>query len=84
MFQEYPKALYEGGKQDGECVVVDDAEQEVVKRSEGFAMIGEAVDAGEPDANGDTVETLRAALDEAGIAYKKTYGIERLKALLPK
>lgn len=32
----------------------------------------------------DTIHTLRAKLDAAGISYDKRFGVERLSALLPK
>lgn len=40
-------------------------------------------DPNESDEQGHTVESARAALDAAGIPYKKTFGLARLIALLP-
>lgn len=40
-------------------------------------------DASEADAEGHTVESVRAALDAAGIPYKRTLGLARLIELLP-
>lgn len=80
MFQEFPKALYKDGQEGGELAVVQDAEQEAAKRAEGFAMIGEAA---EGDGEGETVESLRAKLDAAGIKYdKRTRDVAKLQALL--
>ena len=47
-FQEYPKALYKGGDQGGEHVIVSDGKEEAAKRKAGFKMLGE------PDAKGKT------------------------------
>lgn len=41
-FQEYPKALYKGGDQTAEHVIVADAKDEATKRKAGFKMLGEA------------------------------------------
>jgi hypothetical protein len=41
-FQEYPKALYQGGDAAAEYVMVGDKKEEAAKRKAGFAMIGEA------------------------------------------
>lgn len=38
----------------------------------------------ESDAEGHTVESVRAALDAAGIEYDKRLGLSKLVALLPK
>ena len=81
MFQEFPKALYKDGQEGGELAVVQDAEQEAAKRAEGFAMIGEAPEG--DGSGGETVESLRAKLDAAGIKYdKRTRDIAKLQALL--
>jgi hypothetical protein len=40
-------------------------------------------DPSETDAEGHTVESVRAALDAAGIAYDKRLGLAKLIALLP-
>lgn len=40
-------------------------------------------DPAEADAEGHTVESVRAKLDEAGIAYDKRLGLSKLVALLP-
>ena len=40
-FKEYPKALYKGGDQAGEWVMVNDEKEEAAKRKAGFKMIGE-------------------------------------------
>lgn len=42
-----------------------------------------AVSEQETDEAGHTVESVRAALDAAGITYKKTFGLAKLVALLP-
>lgn len=80
MNTEYPKALYMGGEPAGESAVVQDAEQEAAKREAGFRMIGEAAPS---DESAETVETLRAELDAAGIEYDKRWGVAKLKAALP-
>jgi len=41
-FQEYPKALYKGGDQAADYVMVSDKKEEAAQRKAGFAMIGEA------------------------------------------
>ena len=41
MFQEYPKALYQGGSADAEMRLATDKEQEDALRAEGFRSIGE-------------------------------------------
>lgn len=38
----------------------------------------------ETGADADTIHTLRAKLDAAGVSYDKRFGVERLSALLPK
>lgn len=40
-FQEYPKALYKGGDQRAEHVIVSDGKEEAAKRKAGFKMLGE-------------------------------------------
>ena len=40
-FQEYPKALYKGGDQAAEWVMVNDEKEEAVKRKAGFKMLGD-------------------------------------------
>lgn len=40
--------------------------------------------AGPAEDDGETLETVRAKLDEAGIAYDKRWGLARLQGLLPK
>jgi len=40
-FQEYPKALYKGGDQAAEWVMVSDKDEEAAKRKAGFKMLGE-------------------------------------------
>lgn len=82
MFQEFPKALYKDGQEGGELAVVQDAEQEAAKRADGFAMIGEAAEP-EGDGDGETVESVRAKLDAAGIKYdKRIRDVAKLQALL--
>lgn len=39
--QEYPKALYKGGDQAAEHVIVSDGKEEAAKRKAGFKMLGE-------------------------------------------
>ncbi|KFC61953.1 hypothetical protein [Massilia sp. LC238] len=39
--QEYPKALYKGGDQAAEHIIVSDGKEEATKRKAGFKMIGE-------------------------------------------
>lgn len=39
--QEYPKALYKGGDQSAEHVIVSDGKEEAAKRKAGFKMLGE-------------------------------------------
>lgn len=39
--QEYPKALYKGGDQGAEHVIVSDGKEEAAKRKAGFKMLGE-------------------------------------------
>lgn len=39
--QEYPKALYKGGDQAAEHVIVNDGKEEAAKRKDGFKMLGE-------------------------------------------
>lgn len=45
-------------------------------------QISEA-DPAETDGQGHTVQSVRAALDAAGIAYDKRFGLARLMTLLP-
>jgi hypothetical protein len=40
-FQEYPKALYKGGDQNADFVIVVDKKDEAAKRKVGFAVLGE-------------------------------------------
>lgn len=44
---EYPKCIYRDGDAESEYVVVFNAEEEALKREEGYAMIGE--EKAEPD-----------------------------------
>lgn len=90
MFQEFPKALYKDGQEGGELAVVQDAEQEAAKRAEGFAMIGDGAQIASPEPEppadeppAETVESVRAKLDAAGIKYdKRTRDVAKLQALL--
>jgi hypothetical protein len=47
----------------------------------GMGVDAEAEAAGTDAA--ETIHTLRAALDDAGISYDKRLGVDRLRALLP-
>lgn len=47
-----------------------------------FVAIADA-DPNESDGDGHTVQSLRAQLDAAGIAYDKRFGVAKLLALLP-
>lgn len=44
-YQEYPKSLYAGGERTGAQRVVNDAEEEVAARAEGFKMLDKELDA---------------------------------------
>lgn len=81
-FQEFPKALYKGE----ELAIVETADQEQAKRADGFRFWSDPepeADPSESDASGHTVESVRAQLDAAGIAYDKRLGLSKLIALLP-
>lgn len=43
-FQEFPKALYQGGSVEAECFVVFDAAEEQAKRGEGYGGPGESLE----------------------------------------
>lgn len=47
------------------------------------ALVVSDADPEEADAEGHTVETARAALDAAGVSYKRTFGLAKLLALIP-
>ncbi|GEM_PF-2836572 len=57
MFQEYPKALYKGGDQAAEHVIVADAKDEAAKRKAGFKMLGEPETEDKPKTKGKQAET---------------------------
>lgn len=90
-FQEYPKSLYMGGDCEAEHVIVGSGDEEDAKRACGFLTFAEKYEAdqkeadpAEADGAGHTVESVRASLDAAGIAYDKRLGLAKLVALLPK
>lgn len=46
-FQEFPKALYQGGVLSADCFVVFDRDEEQAKRNEGWAVLGESLEKSE-------------------------------------
>lgn len=66
----------------GFAVANDEAEHRALTVA-GFGPAFVAPDAAETDGAGHTVESARAALDAAGIAYDKRLGLAKLIALLP-
>jgi len=89
MKQEYPKWIYPDGDV-AKGFIVKDAEEHAARASEtktyadGSMATGLAPLPDQSPEEQHTVETLRTALDAAGIAYDKRLGLEKLKALLPK
>ena len=60
----------------------DEAEHQALTAA-GYGPAFVEPDAAETDDQGHTVESARAALDAAGIAYDKRLGLAKLIALLP-
>lgn len=76
---EFPKMIYLGGEHGAEHrIVADQAEQDAAKE-DGFLPVGTDLE-GKP--SGDEKSELFAKLDAAGIEYKKTWGIDRLRTAL--
>ena len=68
----------------GFAVANDEAEhQALTVAGYGPAFVVPDADPAEADDAGHTVESARAALDAAGIAYDKRLGLAKLIALLP-
>ena len=68
----------------GFAVANDDGEhQALTDAGYGPALVVPDADPAETDGAGHTVESARAALDAAGIAYDKRLGLAKLIALLP-
>ena len=84
----YPISLSLPAPGVGFAVANDEAEHQALSE-QGYlpAYVGtdkQEADPGESDGEGHTVESLRAQLDAAGIAYDKRLGVARLLDLLPK
>lgn len=76
---EFPKMIYLGGEHGAEHrIVADQAEQDAAKE-DGFLPVGTALEGKLP---GDEKAKLFAQLDAAGVEYKKTWGIDRLRTAL--
>ena len=68
----------------GFAVANDEAEHQALTASGyGPAYVVPEADPAEHDDAGHTVESVRAGLDAAGIAYDKRLGLSKLIALLP-
>ena len=63
--------------------VANDEDDHQALTAAGYGPAFVAPDAAETDVAGHTVESARAALDAAGIAYDKRLGLAKLIALLP-
>lgn len=75
MIQEFPKCLYMGADVEAEFAIVNDADEEAEARSNGFAMLDEAID--EP-------ADLVAEAELLGIKVDKRWGPDRLAAEVAK
>lgn len=78
----YPKMIYLGGDLAGEYRIVGDKAEEAAAEEDGFFAHDRPKAALEGKPAGDEKSELFAKLDAAGIEYKKTWGIERLRTAL--